>query len=257
MTQPLILITNDDGITSKGIRVLIEEMAKLGEVVVVAPDSPNSGMGHAITVDSTLHIKKSPIFGEIQSFECSGTPADCVKLAKHELLKGRKIDLVVSGINHGSNASISVIYSGTMSAAIEAAIEGIPAIGFSLNDFRYDADFEHTRPFITKITKEVLINGIPNNVALNVNFPAKSSEAIKGLKVTRQANGFWKEEFDARKDPHGRPYYWMGGEFVNREPESKDNDIWAINNNYISIVPCKYDMTAHEAISEVSKWNLF
>ncbi len=256
MTQPLILITNDDGITSKGIRVLIEEMAKLGEVVVVAPDSPNSGMGHAITVDSTLHIKKSPIFGNIQSYECSGTPADCVKLAKHELLKGRKIDLVVSGINHGSNASISVLYSGTMSAAIEAAIEGIPAIGYSLNDFRYDADFEHTRPYIAKITSEVLINGIPNNVALNVNFPAKSSVAIKGLKVTRQANGFWKEEFDARKDPHGRPYYWMGGEFVNREPESTENDIWALNNNYISIVPCKYDMTSYEAINEISKWNL-
>jgi 5'-nucleotidase len=256
MTKPLILITNDDGITSKGIRVLIEEMAKLGEVVVVAPDSPNSGMGHAITVDSTLHIKKSPIFGDIQSYECSGTPADCVKLAKHELLKGRKIDLVVSGINHGSNASISVLYSGTMSAAIEAAIEGIPAIGFSLLDFRYDADFEHTRPFITKITSEVLMNGLPNNVALNVNFPAKSSVAIKGLKVTRQANGFWKEEFDARKDPHGRPYYWMGGEFVNREPESTENDIWALNNNYISIVPCKYDMTSYEAINEISKWNL-
>lgn len=256
MTKPLILITNDDGITSKGIRVLIEEMAKLGEVVVVAPDSPNSGMGHAITVDSTLHIKKSPIFGDIQSYECSGTPADCVKLAKHELLKGRKIDLVVSGINHGSNASISVLYSGTMSAAIEAAIEGIPAIGFSLLDFRYDADFEHTRPFIAKITSEVLMNGLPNNVALNVNFPAKSSVAIKGLKVTRQANGFWKEEFDARKDPHGRPYYWMGGEFVNREPESTENDIWALNNNYISIVPCKYDMTSYEAINEISKWNL-
>lgn len=256
MTQPLILITNDDGITSKGIRVLIEEMAKLGEVVVVAPDSPNSGMGHAITVDATLHIKKSPIFGDIKSYECSGTPADCVKLAKHELLKGRKIDLVVSGINHGSNASISVLYSGTMSAAIEAAIEGIPAIGFSLNDFRYDADFEHTRSYIAKITSEVLINGMPNNVALNVNFPAKSSAAIKGLKVTRQANGFWKEEFDARKDPHGRPYYWMGGEFVNREPESTENDIWALNNNYISIVPCKYDMTSYEAINEISKWNL-
>jgi 5'-nucleotidase len=256
MSRPLILVTNDDGITSKGIRVLIEEMAKLGEVCVLAPDSPNSGMGHAITVDSTLHIKKSPIFGDIQSFECSGTPADCVKLAKHELLKGRKIDLVVSGINHGSNASISVIYSGTMSAAIEAAIEDIPAIGFSLNDFRYDADFEHTRPYIAKIAKEVLVNGLPKNIALNVNFPANSSEGIKGLKVTRQANGFWKEEFDARKDPHGRPYYWMGGEFVNREPESIDNDIWALENNYVSIVPCKYDMTAHEAIAEVSKWNL-
>jgi 5'-nucleotidase len=254
MSRPLILITNDDGITSKGIRVLIEEMSKIGEVVVVAPDSPNSGMGHAITVDSTLHIKKSPIFGDILSYECSGTPADCVKLAKHELLKDRKIDLVVSGINHGSNASISVIYSGTMSAAIEASIESIPAVGFSLDDFRYDADFEHTRPYLTQIVNEVLAKGLPNNVALNVNIPAKKEEAIKGIKVTRQANGYWKEEFDARKDPHGRPYYWMGGDFVNREPESTDNDIWAIKNNYISIVPCQYDMTSYKALAQISEW---
>lgn len=254
MSKPLILITNDDGITSKGIRVLIEEMAKIGEVVVVAPDSPNSGMGHAITVDATLHLKKSPIFGDIESYECSGTPADCVKLAKHELLKDRKIDLVVSGINHGSNASISVIYSGTMSAAIEAAIEGIPAVGFSLNDFRYDADFEHTRPYIIKIVENVLKNGIPPHVALNVNFPKLSNDPIQGIKITKQANGYWKEEFDARKDPHGRPYYWMGGAFVNREPNEKNNDISAIDDNYVSIVPCQYDMTAYTALDELSNW---
>jgi 5'-nucleotidase len=254
MKKPLILVTNDDGITSKGIRVLIEEMSIIGEVFVMAPDSPNSGMGHAITVDATLHVKKSPIFGDIASYECSGTPADCVKLAKHELLKGRKIDLVVSGINHGSNSSISVIYSGTMSAAIEAAIEGIPAIGFSLNDFRFDADFEHTRAYIHKITQEVLTKGIPKNIALNVNFPANSQEPIKGIKITRQTNGYWKEEFDARKDPHGRPYYWMGGSFVNREPENLDNDIWALENNYVSIVPCHYDMTAFSAIETLKTW---
>jgi 5'-nucleotidase len=239
MQKPLILVTNDDGITSKGIRVLIEEMANLGEVFVLAPDSPNSGMGHAITVDSTLHIKKSPIFGDIQSFECSGTPADCVKLAKHELLKGRKIDLVVSGINHGMNASLSVIYSGTMSAAIEAAIEGIPAIGFSLDDFKYDADFEHTRPYLRSISSLVLEKGLPDHVALNVNIPSAQAGKIEGIKVTRQANGYWKEEFDARKDPHGRPYYWMGGSFVNREVGNTENDIYALENNYVSIVPCQ------------------
>jgi 5'-nucleotidase len=254
MNQPLILVTNDDGITSKGIRVLIEVMAELGEVFVLAPDSPNSGMGHAITVDSTLHIKKSPIFGDIKSYECSGTPADCVKLAKHELLKGRKIDLVVSGINHGSNASISVIYSGTMSAAIEASIEGIPAIGFSLNDFSYEADFEHTRSYIKKITQQVLEKGLMKNVSLNVNFPSKSADPIKSVKITRQADGFWKEEFDARKDPHGRPYYWMGGAFVNREPENTENDIAALKANYVTIVPCHYDMTAYEAIGLLEKW---
>ncbi|MFN3852015.1 MAG: 5'/3'-nucleotidase SurE [Spirosomataceae bacterium] len=254
--KPLILITNDDGITSKGISVLVEVMQKIGEVVVVAPDSPNSGMGHAITVDATLHIKKSNIFKGVEAYECSGTPADCVKLAKHHFLKGRKIDLVVSGINHGMNASISVIYSGTMSAAIEAAIEDIPSIGFSLNDFRYDADFEHTKKYIKKIALKALSHGIPKHTALNVNFPAKQAEPIKGIKVCRQNNGFWLEEFDSRKDPHGRPYYWMGGGFVNREPENQDNDIWAIENNYVSIVPCHYDMTHYQAIKELKKWKI-
>lgn len=256
MKKPLILVTNDDGITSKGIKVLIEEMSKLGEVFVLAPDSPNSGMGHAITVDTTLHIKKSPIFGEIASFECSGTPADCVKLAKHEFLNGRKIDLVVSGINHGSNSSISVIYSGTMSAAIEGAIEGIPSIGFSLDDFHYDADFEHTRPFLTKIASYVLKNGMPQGTALNVNIPKKQDEEIKGIKFCRQTNGYWHEEFDARKDPHGRPYYWMGGYYVNREAEAEDNDIWALENNYVSIVPCKYDLTDYLALEKISDWDI-
>ncbi|MCP9768138.1 5'/3'-nucleotidase SurE [Lacihabitans sp. LS3-19] len=256
MAKPLILVTNDDGITSKGIKVLIEEMSKIGEVYVMAPDSPNSGMGHAITVDSTLHIKKSPIFGEIESFECSGTPADCVKMAKHEFLKGRKIDLLVSGINHGLNSSISVIYSGTMSAAIEGAIEGIPSVGFSLDDFRYDADFEHTRPYLKQIAEFVLKNGVPKGTALNVNFPKNSDVKIKGIKLCRQTNGYWQEEFDARKDPHGRPYYWMGGHFVNREPESNDNDIWALENNYISVVPCHYDLTSYAALEELSKTDI-
>jgi 5'-nucleotidase len=248
--RPLILVTNDDGITSKGIRVLIEEVSKIGEVFVLAPDSPNSGMGHAITVDQTIHIKKSPIFDkEIASYECSGTPADCVKLAKHELLKGRNIDLVVSGINHGSNLSISILYSGTMSAAMEAAIEGIPAIGFSLNDFGYDADFEHTRPYIFDICTKALEKGIPKSIALNVNFPKNSEEGIKGIKVTRQANGYWHEAFDARKDPYGRPYFWMGGEFINREKTDTEHDVAKVEAGYISIVPCKFDMTDYEAVN--------
>jgi 5'-nucleotidase len=254
--KPLILITNDDGITSKGISILIEVMHKIGEVVVVAPDSPNSGMGHAITVDSTIHIKKSKLFKNIEAYECSGTPADCVKLAKHHFLKGRKIDLVVSGINHGMNASISVVYSGTMSAAVEAAIEGIPAIGFSIQDFRYDAEFSHIKKWITKITNKALKEGVPNNTALNVNFPSKKEENIKGIKICRQNYGYWKEEFDARKDPHGRPYFWLGGEFVNLEPENQENDIWAIENNYVAIVPVHFDMTNYAAIKSLKKWKL-
>lgn len=249
--KPLILVTNDDGITSKGIKVLIEEMSELGEVFVVAPDSPNSGMGHAITVASTIHIKKSPIFGLIESYECSGTPADCVKLAKHEFLKGRKIDLLVSGINHGSNSSISVIYSGTMSAAIEGAIEGIPSIGFSLDDFNYDADFGHVRRYVREIAAWVLNEGLPADTALNVNFPKASAEPIRGVRVGRQTRGYWKEEFDARRDPSGRPYFWMGGHYVNTEPDSTDTDIWALENNYVSVFPCHFDLTHHKAVEPI------
>ncbi len=256
MSKPLILVTNDDGITSKGIATLISVVKEIGEVFVVAPDSPNSGMGHAITVDSTIHIKKSNIFGEIESYECSGTPADCVKLAKHHFLKGRKIDLVVSGINHGHNASISVIYSGTMAAAREASIEGIPAIGFSIDDFHYDADFSHTNSFIKRICESTLQNGLPRHRALNVNFPKNSGHPLQGIKIVRQTNGFWKEEFDARKDPHGRPYFWMGGEFVNHEPQNEDTDVWCMENNYVGIVPCKTDLTDYEAIETLKSWNI-
>ncbi len=259
--KPLILVTNDDGITSKGISVLIEVMSKIGEVFVVAPDSPQSGMGHAITVDSTIHIKKSKLFKgsdrhQIEAYECSGTPADCVKLAKHHFLKDRKIDLVVSGINHGMNASISVIYSGTMSAAVEGAIEGIPSIGFSINDFKYDAEFGHIKKWLKHITEKALANEFPANIALNVNFPAKTDKKIKGIKICRQTNGFWNEEFDARKDPYGRPYFWMGGDFVNREPDAVGSDIFEMNKNYISIVPVHYDMTAYESINKLKQWKL-
>ncbi|MFD2520398.1 5'/3'-nucleotidase SurE [Emticicia soli] len=254
--KPLILVTNDDGITSKGISVLIDVVKTLGDVFVVAPDSPNSGMGHAISVDTTIHIKKSKIFKDIEAYECSGTPADCVKLAKHHFLRGRKIDLVVSGINHGMNASVSVLYSGTMSAAVEAAIEGIPAIGFSLDDFKYDADFRHVKRHLKRIVEKSLKNGIPPHTALNVNFPAKSDKPIQGIKICRQTNGYWREEFDARQDLHGRPYFWMGGDFVNREPESQDTDIWAMNNNYTAIVPVQIDRTAYPEIKTLKKWKL-
>jgi 5'-nucleotidase len=253
--RPLILVSNDDGITSPGIATLIAAIREIGEVFVLAPDSPNSGMGHAITVDKTLHTKKSHIHEGIEAYECSGTPADCVKLAKHHYLEGRKIDLVVSGINHGHNASISVIYSGTMAAAREASIEGIPAIGFSIDDFRYDADFSHTIPWIQKIVKAALKNGIPKHNALNVNFPKRGDEPIKGIKVVRQTDGYWKEEFDARKDPYGRPYFWMGGEFINHEPESQDTDVWCMENNYVGIVPCHFDMTNYEGVKELEKWD--
>ena len=248
MTKPLILVSNDDGITAPGIKNLVEVMKTLGDVIVVAPNSPQSGMGHAITVGDTLRLKESDIFDGVRSFECSGTPADCVKMARHYVLKDqRQPDVVVSGVNHGSNTSISVLYSGTMSAAIEAAIEGTPAIGFSLCDFSSAADFSHTHEYIKRITRQVLEKGLPKGVALNVNFPPKRNESLKGIRICRQANAKWVEEFDERRDPNGRRYFWMTGNFVNFD-RGEDNDEWAIADNYVSVVPCQFDLTAHHAI---------
>ena len=251
-SKPLILVSNDDGITSKGIRVLVSVMKKLGDVVVVAPDSPQSGMGHAITIGETLRLYEEDVFEDVLAYKSSGTPADCVKLAKHYVLKDRTPDLVVSGINHGSNTSISVLYSGTMSAAIEGALEGYPSIGFSLCDFSSKADFSHVEEWVEKIARQVLENGIAKGVALNVNFPPKRNEPIKGIKVCRQADAKWQEEFAERFDPTGRKYFWMAGNFVNFD-KGEDNDEWAIANNYISIVPCQYDLTAYHAISQINK----
>ncbi|WP_026995386.1 5'/3'-nucleotidase SurE [Flectobacillus major] len=248
MQKPLILISNDDSIESKGIKILTEIMTQLGEVVVVAPDTHQSGMGHAITLDRPLRVQEVPDFvPNVKAYKCSGTPADCVKFGKHFVCKGRKIDLVVSGINHGSNSSIAVIYSGTMSAAIEAAIESIPAIGFSLCDFGRDADFSHTTEFITKIASAILANGLPHGVALNVNFPAKSEEPLKGIKVCRQTDALFRETFEERKDPYGRSYYWMDG-FLQNEDNGGNTDEDALKENYVAVVPVKFDLTDYKAI---------
>ena len=256
MSKPLILVSNDDGIAAKGIRILVDIMKKIGDVIVVAPDGPQSGMGHAVTVGNTLRLNEVDIFKNASAYECSGTPADCVKIAKHFVLKDRLPDLVVSGINHGSNTSISVLYSGTMSAAIEASLEGMPAIGFSLCDYAEDADFTHVLSYIENIARQTLEKGMPKGVALNVNFPPKQNEPIKGIKVCRQANAKWEEEFDQRIDPHGRRYFWMAGNFVNYD-KGEDNDEWAIANNYVSIVPCMYDLTAHHAIRSINEdWDI-
>ena len=254
--KPLILVSNDDGINSKGIRVLVELMQQLGEVVVVAPDSPQSGMGHAITVGNTLRLIDSKIFDNVKAYACSGTPADCIKISKRFALDDRIPDLVVSGINHGSNSSISILYSGTMSAAIEGAIEGMPSIGFSLCDFAHDPDFSHVKEYVLSIAGQVLKSGLPKGVALNVNFPVKKEEPIKGIKICRQARAKWQEDFDVRHDPSGRRYFWLTGNFVNFD-KGEDNDEWAIAHNYISVVPCQYDLTAHHAISILNdEWEI-
>jgi 5'-nucleotidase len=257
MARPLILVSNDDGITSRGILNLVTVMKELGDVLVVAPDGPQSGMGHAITVGDTLRLNESFIFEGVRAYECSGTPADCIKMARHFVLKNdRQPDVVVSGINHGSNTSISVLYSGTMSAAIEGAIEGVPAIGFSLCDYSHKADFSHTGEVVKKIVQQVLEKGLPKGVALNVNIPAKRTEPLKGIRVCRQANAKWVEEFDQRFDPYGRSYFWMTGNFVNFD-KAEDNDEWAIANNYVSVVPCQFDLTAHQAIAVLNEeWSI-
>lgn len=251
--KPLILVTNDDGISAPGIRALIEVMKQLGDVVVVAPDSPQSAMGHAITINNTLFINKVNFDTEVkEEYSCSGTPVDCVKLAVNEILK-QKPDLCVSGVNHGSNSSINVIYSGTMSAAVEAGIEGIPAIGFSLLDYDWNADFEPIKNSIKIIASQVLENGLPEGVILNVNFPKLGEKELKGMKVCRQAKAFWKEEFDKRKTPQGKNYYWLTGEFVNQD-HGEDTDEWALANGYISIVPVQFDLTAHHAIQKLNSY---
>ena len=254
--KPLILVTNDDGINAPGIRFLIDIMNDFGDVVVVAPDSPQSGMGHAITINNTIYCEPIVINkNEPQSeYSCSGTPADCVKIAVNEILK-RKPDLCVSGINHGSNSSINVIYSGTMSTAVEAGTQGIPAIGFSLLDYSLDADFTHSREFVKRITLECLNNGVPKGVVLNVNIPKISNTKLKGIKICRQANGVWEEKFDKRTNPLGREYYWLSGKFVNND-QGEDTDEWALENGYVSITPTQYDLTAHQAIKNISNWKL-
>lgn len=253
--KPLILVTNDDGITAPGIAALVEMMKPLGDVVVVAPDKPQSGMGHAITINSMLRINKVNIYNAQQEYSCTGTPVDCVKFAVNKILH-RKPDLCVSGINHGTNMSINVIYSGTMSAAVEGAIEGIPSIGFSLSDYRIDADFTAAKKIAKTVAERVLENGLPSGVCLNVNIPRVNYELIKGIKVCRQAKANWVERFDERHDPTGRPYYWLTGDFENYDTNGKDTDIWALENNYVSIVPTQFDMTAHQAIKEISHWPL-
>ena len=251
MSKPLILVTNDDGVTAPGIKMLVEIAQELGEVVVVAPDSPQSGMGHAITLNTPLRIHRTRAFPDIEAYECSGTPVDCVKLAKHVVTKDRKVDLCVSGINHGSNAAINIIYSGTLSAAMEASLEGIPSIGFSLLDYRYDADFTAARGYVKSIMEHVLENGLAQGSLLNVNIPKLPTEEIKGIKLCRQADARWQETFAEAEDPRGQKYYWLTGSFVNDDPHT-DTDVAALEEGYISVVPSHHDLTNYDALADGS-----
>lgn len=255
MRKPLILITNDDGITAPGIIALVEAMRSIGKVVVVAPDSPQSSMGHAITLGEPLRLEKVDLFKNIEAYQCSGTPVDCVKLAKDKILS-RTPDLCVSGINHGSNSSINLIYSGTLSAAMEAAIEGIKAIGFSLNDFSFNADFKSSKHYARKIALNVLKYGLPEGTFLNVNVPAIPKNKVKGVRLCRQAIAKWEEDFDERIDPRGNRYFWLTGKFINND-KGADTDEWALAHSYISVVPVQLDFTDHDAIGFIKdQWKI-
>jgi len=249
--KPIILITNDDGVTAPGIMNLVEAVKDLGKIVVVAPDKPQSGMGHAITIGQPLRLHKINSIENVETWSCTGTPVDCVKLAVDKVLH-RKPDICLSGINHGANHSINVIYSGTMSAAVEAAIESIPSVGFSLLDFRIDADFTGARKYVRLIVEKMLKSKLNKHTILNVNIPAVAPELLKGFKICKQAYAKYEEDFIERDDPHGLHYYWLTGEFVNFD-KSKDTDVWALANNYVSIVPVQFDLTNYVLKAKLEK----
>lgn len=246
MKDKLILVCNDDGIHAPGIAALTEVATSLAEVIVVAPSSPMSGKGMSITLNSPLRYRKTEIIPNINGYSCGGTPVDCIKLAINKIVP-RKPDLIVSGVNHGANSSINVIYSGTMSAAIEGALENIPSIGFSLLDHSIEADFSASKEIAHHIIKKILENGLPDHTCLNVNIPNLPLSEIKGIRICRQANGNWEEEFEERTDPYGSNYYWLTGKFVNYD-KGEDTDIHALENRYVSVVPIQYDLTAHKHI---------
>lgn len=249
--KPVILIVNDDGITAPGIRNLVEAVRDLGKVVVVAPDKPQSGMGHAITIGHPLRLHKVDPFNGIEAYACTGTPVDCVKLAVDKVLHS-KPDICISGINHGANHSINVIYSGTMSAAVEAAIENIPSAGFSLLDHSIDADFSGAKVFARKVVELMLSTKLEKHTVLNVNIPVLPASHIKGIKLCKQAYAKYEEDFIERTDPNGRHYYWLTGEFVNFD-KSKDTDVWALNNGYVSVVPVQFDLTNYSLKEKLEK----
>lgn len=251
--KPLILISNDDGVTAKGINELIRFLRPLGEIVVMAPDSPRSGMGCAITADRPVRyslVKREP---SLTIYKCTGTPTDCIKLAKTVVLD-REPDLIVGGINHGDNSAVNVHYSGTMGVVIEGCLNNIPSIGFSLCDHDANANFEPMAELVRKIARNVLEKGLPKGICLNVNFPL--DEVYKGVRVCRQTVGRWTNEWEGRVHPRGSDYFWLTGNFENNEPDAEDSDHWALDNGYVAITPTKIDVTAYEMMEQLKSWNL-
>ena len=250
--SPLILVTNDDGMNAKGMEALISVARQFGEVVAISSREPMSGMSHAITVKLPLRVKLVSREPGLTRYVCNGTPVDGVKLVFNSLSE-RKPDLLLSGINHGSNSSSSVLYSGTMAAAMEGAINHIPSIGFSLLDFDPEADFSASSVYAQEVISHVLENGLPDGICLNVNVPRLPSEKIKGIRICNQANGYWKEEFERRTDPNGAEYFWLTGFFHNREPDNggPGTDERALKNGYVSVVPINTDLTAYNMLDKM------
>ncbi|CUU01634.1 5'-nucleotidase /3'-nucleotidase /exopolyphosphatase [Candidatus Thermokryptus mobilis] len=251
-----ILVSNDDGINAEGIYALVVELKKIADVTVVAPEKQMSAVGHAITVQYPLRVNPFYKNGEFFGYAVDGTPADAVKLAVKALLRDKKIDLLISGINHGMNTSINIIYSGTVSAATEGTILGIPSFAISLATYEPNPDFSFAAKFAAKLAQFIFRNGIPSGTLLNVNVPPVPESEIKGVLITRQGKAFWDDWFDLRKDPNGREYYWLTGKFVNYEHEDINSDHTAVQNNYISITPIHFDLTDYEAIGKLKKSGL-
>jgi 5'-nucleotidase len=247
--KPLILITNDDGVKAPGIRALINYIRPFGRVVVVAPDRPQSGTAHAVTIAHPLRLELLSQEEDYEEYCCNGTPADCVKLA-FKIVMRRRPDFLFSGINHGTNASINIIYSGTMAAVLEGALAGVPSVGFSLNNYKHSADFGPCGEFVKSIASNVIRHGLPEGVCLNVNIPDVPEGKIMGIKLCRQAAGTWQEDFDEREDPNGRKYYWMKGVYVHTG-KGEDTDQWAVENNFIAVVPVQFDLTANKALESL------
>ena len=244
--RSLILITNDDSVSAKGLQVLVDSVKEYGDIVVMSTELNASGKGHALTTNQPLRVRQVKEEKGLEVYACNGTPVDCVKLAEAFFCE-RKPDLVLSGINHGSNASINVIYSGTMGAVVEASINGMPAIGFSLLNHDADADFLACVPFVKKIVSDVLKNGLPENISLNVNIPNLPCDKIKGVRVCRESKAYWADSYEKRIDPNGKDYYWLTGNFVCND-KGEDTDIWALDNGYVSVVPTQPDYTSLEYV---------
>lgn len=252
MDQRLILVTNDDGYDARGLAAAVEVARAFGRVVVVAPETTQSGMSQAITMYSPLFLRTVRQEPGLDVYAFSGTPVDCVKMAFDYLLRDERIDLVISGVNHGSNAAVNVLYSGTMGAAIEGSFYGCPAVGLSLDDHSSDADFEAAVIWGKRIVGDLLAHEVELPLCLNVNIPVGRPEQVVGLKLCRQNRGFWREEFYRHEDPRGREYFWLTGDFVNSEPEAQDTDEWALAHNCVAVVPVQVDLTDYRQLKNLA-----